>query len=599
MTMTVRAGLSALALSCALAPFTFATAHAEDADSQNPTIIVTATNAARDAEERAAKTPGGTDVVTYADYADKTVISLRDALAFSPGVYLQPRYGQEVRISIRGSGISRGFHMRGLTLLQDGVPINLADDNGDFQELDPVFLQHIEVYRGANALRYGSGTLGGAVNGVTPTGLTSPGLYLRGDAGSFETFRALATYGASDSVGDVWAGVSAETSNGDRGHAQRQALRFGLFGNVKTLDHPIFQVIDQESFDRGFFGRYDYAGNVFEATLGGELRYGTTDSRRFVNVGGEPGALTYDADLEARTANIYGELRVKPLAGLSLIAGGVWADGFREQDADLGSIDARAEYDAFSPKFGILYEPAEGIQLFANVSRSAEFPGFGEIIQTVSNAPVFVADLSEQRAWTYEIGTRGTLGRVSWDLALYRADIDGELLQFTVGPDIPASTFNADRTRHDGIEAALRFDAADWLRLTGVYTFSDFRFVDDRSYGDNRLPVVPRHVLRGEARFDFGRVHVAPTVEWVPEGAFADYLNNVQVPPYALLSLTAGASITDRLDLFLDARNITDNAKIGDISAVVDATTLSFGAPQRIYYPVERRGVFGGVRARF
>ena len=47
------------------------------------------------------------------------------------------------------------------------------------------------------------------------------------------------------------------------------------------------------------------------------------------------------------------------------------------------------------------------------------------------------------------------------------------------------------------------------------------------------------------------------------------------------------------------ARNITDNRKIGDISAVVDAEALSFGAPQRIYYPVERRVVFGGVRARF
>lgn len=58
---------------------------------------------------------------------------MRDTLAFSPGVYTQPRYGQEVRISIRGSGISRGFHMRGLMLLQDGAPINLADDNGDFQ----------------------------------------------------------------------------------------------------------------------------------------------------------------------------------------------------------------------------------------------------------------------------------------------------------------------------------------------------------------------------------------------------------------------------------------------------------------------------------
>ncbi|HYI42834.1 MAG TPA: Plug domain-containing protein, partial [Sphingomicrobium sp.] len=77
--------------------------------------------------------PGGSDFVTAQEYQDKVAISLRDALAFSPGVYSQPRFGQEVRLSIRGSGISRGFHMRGLTLLQDGIPINLADDNGDFQ----------------------------------------------------------------------------------------------------------------------------------------------------------------------------------------------------------------------------------------------------------------------------------------------------------------------------------------------------------------------------------------------------------------------------------------------------------------------------------
>ena len=58
----------------------------------------------------------------------------------------RPRFGQEVRLSIRGSGISRGFHMRGLTLLQDGIPINLADDNGDFQELDPQVFERIDVY---------------------------------------------------------------------------------------------------------------------------------------------------------------------------------------------------------------------------------------------------------------------------------------------------------------------------------------------------------------------------------------------------------------------------------------------------------------------
>ena len=101
----------------------------------------------------------------------------RQACNFTEGIagvltwrYAQPRFGQEIRLSICGSGISRGFHMRGLTLLQDGIPMNLADDNGDFQELDPSVLSHLEVYRGANAFRFGGTTLGGAINGVTPTG---------------------------------------------------------------------------------------------------------------------------------------------------------------------------------------------------------------------------------------------------------------------------------------------------------------------------------------------------------------------------------------------------------------------------------------------
>lgn len=176
---------NALAAALAAALFTAVPARAEEAaGGDGSTLIVTAPDLANAAETLAAATPGGTDIIGYEDFADRLPVSLRDVLAYSPGVYLQPRYGQEVRISIRGSGISRGFHMRGLTLLQDGIPINLADDNGDFQELEPIFFDHLEVYRGANALRFGSGTLGGAVNGVTPTGRTAEGLYARLDGGA-------------------------------------------------------------------------------------------------------------------------------------------------------------------------------------------------------------------------------------------------------------------------------------------------------------------------------------------------------------------------------------------------------------------------------
>jgi len=137
-------------------------------------------------------------------------------------------------------------------------------------------------------------------------------------------------------------------------------------------------------------------------------------------------------------------------------------------------------------------------------------------------------------------------------------------------------------------------EPAEWLRLRQIWQYSDFRFRDDTQFGDNRLPVVPRNVLRSELRLGSERLHVAPNLEWVPQGAWADYANTVRTPGYALLGLTAGATVREGLDLFLDVRNVTGKKAVGDISAAVVA-----GPTSVIYYPVERRAVYGGVRARF
>jgi iron complex outermembrane receptor protein len=632
-------------------------------DAADATIIVTGRAAADQAEVTANQTAGGTDIVRHQDYADRTIVSLRDTLAFSPGVYTQPRFGQEIRISIRGSGLSRGFHMRGLTLLQDGIPINLADDNGDFQELEPIFFDYLEVYRGANALRFGSGTLGGAVNGVTPTGDNAAGLYLRGDVGSFDFYRGLASFGLGDEDANAWAAISADSHKGDRQHARRDSIRFhgnvglqisdiistrfygsittldqelpgamtrataltaprsgnfigdqardidsiriqnrtrfnwgnshldvGAFLNSKELYHPIFQVVDQVSTDRGVYARYERSGDVWSMTLGGESRWGSIDAKRFVNLSGKRGALTFDADQTARTTNIYGEIRVSPIENLTVIAGGIYADGFRKQSQIVpAAVKAQASFDAVSPKMGVLWEPDAEIQFFANYSKSAEFPTFVELAQIAAFVPV-----REQTAWTTELGTRGTLGWVSWDVAVYRANIKREMLQFTVGPDIPAATFNADKTRHQGVEAAFSATPTNWLRFRQIWQYSDFRFVGDAQYGDNRLPVVPKHVLRSELRLGGDDLHISPNVEWVPQGAWADYRNTTRNAGYTLLGVSAGARIKNGVDIFVDARNLAGVKAIGDVSAAVVATPAS-----AIYYPVERRAIYGGVRARF
>ncbi|MEO6699429.1 MAG: Plug domain-containing protein, partial [Paraperlucidibaca sp.] len=141
------------------------------ADAQNSAFSLSPAQALSELQ----KAPGGVSVVDAQDYLTGRAGTMEDTLKLAPGVFIASRFGSdEARISIRGSGLQRTFHGRGLLLLQDGVPLNLADGGFDMQAIEPQATRYIEVERGANALRYGGSTLGGAINYVSETGRSSP-----------------------------------------------------------------------------------------------------------------------------------------------------------------------------------------------------------------------------------------------------------------------------------------------------------------------------------------------------------------------------------------------------------------------------------------
>jgi iron complex outermembrane receptor protein len=177
-----------------------------------------------------AKTPGGTEVVEAERYLQGRASTVADTFALSPGVFAQSRFGSdEARLSIRGSGIQRTFHGRGIRVMQDGVPLNLADGGFDFQALDPLATSHIDVWRGANALAYGSSTLGGAINYHSRTGRTNPGLFSRLEAGSYGYLRGTIAGGNIQGSSDAYGAFTHQSQDGFRDHAQQSNQR--LFTN--------------------------------------------------------------------------------------------------------------------------------------------------------------------------------------------------------------------------------------------------------------------------------------------------------------------------------------------------------------------------------
>jgi iron complex outermembrane receptor protein len=180
---------------------------------------------------------GGTAVVLERDLEESRASTLKDVLAFVPGVVVQPRFGaDESQISIRGSGLRNNFHLRGVNLLVNGIPYQDADGFSDFESLELFATERIQVWKGANALQYGGSSMGGAMNLVTYDGATADPLMLRVEAGAFGLFKAqIATGGANERLG--WFGsVSRSTYDGYRDYSEQERTR--LFGNLDWRVRP-------------------------------------------------------------------------------------------------------------------------------------------------------------------------------------------------------------------------------------------------------------------------------------------------------------------------------------------------------------------------
>ncbi len=199
-------------------------------------ITVIGTQTAAQATADIQHTPGGVEVVPDSLFKNGPVQNLKDILGYVPGVITQPRMGDDARISIRGSGLSRNFGGRGVSLFYDGVPLNTSDGLYDLFEIEPTAYRYAEVFKGANALRYGSNALGGAINLVTPTGRDASPFDARFDAGSFGYLKGQVSTGGVSGDFDYFGTLSMSQISGYRQHSNGDAIRANANVGYKFSD---------------------------------------------------------------------------------------------------------------------------------------------------------------------------------------------------------------------------------------------------------------------------------------------------------------------------------------------------------------------------
>src|SRR5690606_33114406 len=176
--------------------------------------------------------PGHVGVVAESEYTDRSILSLNDVLAGEPGIFVQAAAGQQsTKLSIRGSGLASPLGTRGVALLRDGLPLNQSDGTLDPAYADPFNARYMEIYRGANALRYGAATLGGAINIISPTGYSHSGVETQLEGGSNDYLRLQTRVGqVFDNGMDAFASLSRYQTDGSAPQSEQKISRF--YGNL-------------------------------------------------------------------------------------------------------------------------------------------------------------------------------------------------------------------------------------------------------------------------------------------------------------------------------------------------------------------------------
>jgi iron complex outermembrane recepter protein len=614
------------------------------------------------ATEEINQTAGGVTVVDMEKVKEGRTSNFVDTLGLATGVLAQSRFGaEETRLSIRGSGLQRTFHGRGIKLMQDGIAVNLADGGFDFPSIDPMATNYIEVYRGANAMQYGAANLGGAINFVSHTGYTAPKFQVRTEAGTYGYYRlGVATAGVVNDL-DYYVTASTYGQNGYRDNAEQSAdrltgnigyrindsaetrfyfgylnndsqlpgnlsksqldtdpqlatiragqginrrdvdlwrignkttfvfdqtkLELGAFYSNKRLFHPIIDlfafgvdtvgVIDQKSDDYGITARVTHDGQLFGLKntfiAGISPTYGQTDAKNFRNVNGSRGAQVNQFDQTASNFESFIENRLSVTPATTLVTGLQYTYAKRKS-VDLmitatGDQSLNESYNQTSPKLGVLYQLQPNVQLFANVSRSFEPPSFGELSNIVAST------LKAQSGTTFEVGSRGNSQHVDWDIALYYARLQNELLQISPIPG-NTQTINADRSIHAGLELGMTARLPWHLEWRHNLLINHFTLDNDATFGNNRLPGIQRSLLRGELMYRNNDFYAGPTIEISPERYNVDFAQTLYADSYALLGFKLGQKVNPNWSWFLEARNLTDKkyAASTDVIRAANAT---------------------------
>jgi outer membrane receptor protein involved in Fe transport len=299
-----------------------------------------------------------------------------------------------------------------------------------------------------------------------------------------------------------------------------------------------------------------------------------------------------------------------------------------------GSLTGSHAYQRFNPAAGLTYKLAPWLTAYAGYAEANRAPTPAELScagpsDSCSLANFFVGDpnLKQVISHTVEAGLRGTVTAgesrtLSYNLGLYRSNLDDDIIFINDVIRGRAYFTNVGQTKRQGIDASLQYKAPRWSAFL-AYTYTDATYQSGfvEAGGNNpaadangnltvnpgaRLPGVPAHqgklglTWRVTDAWTIGGVLIAQSGQYL----FGDAANlTPQVPGFVTVNLSTSYQVTPHIQVFASVENVTDAkyytyGTFSPTSSVFLSQAPSATNP-RAYSPAAPVGGFGGVRVTF
>lgn len=317
---------------------------------------------------------------------------------------------------------------------------------------------------------------------------------------------------------------------------------------------------------------------------------------RYANNLGVLGDLTTDQDEDVTNAAVFVQDVVALSDRLDLTLGARYDDiDYEVTDRTAVEASGRRSFTRFSPMAGLSWAVRDAVRLYGNVSTSFDPPATTELANPYGPSG-FNPDLDPQQATNYELGLKGLqTGRLRYDLAVFRIDVEDEIVPFELEGSGQSFFRNAGRSTHQGVEASATVALLEGLTGSVAYTWSDFSFdhytgAAGEVYDGNRIPGIPEHLAEFSLDWTHGSGFFAGWEVLYAGTFYADDANAVRAGDYVVSDLRAGYRWRRgewALEPFAGVNNLFDQRYDSNVRL-----NAAFG---RYFEPAPERNLYAGV----